>query len=55
MMIERTPFVIGFLAAFVSGYFACRWMIALVKRSKLRYFAYYCALVGTIALLTNIL
>ncbi|AOW21428.1 undecaprenyl-diphosphate phosphatase [Urechidicola croceus] len=41
---------IGFVAAFVSGLFACTWMISLVKRSKLSYFALYCAVVGAIAI-----
>ena len=47
------PVIAGFIAAFVSGYLACQWMISLVKRSKLRYFAYYCAAVGTIAIVTS--
>lgn len=37
---------IGFVSAFISGLFACTWMIAIVKRSKLRYFAIYCFIVG---------
>ena len=41
---------IGFVAAFISGLFACNWMITLVKKSKLSYFAIYCAIVGTIAI-----
>lgn len=41
---------IGFFAAFVAGVFACRWMIKLVKKSKLSYFAYYCFIVGLIAI-----
>jgi undecaprenyl-diphosphatase len=41
---------IGFVAAFISGLFACTWMIALVKKSKLKYFAYYCVIVGLIAI-----
>ena len=41
---------IGFIAAFISGLFACTWMIALVKKSKLKYFAYYCVIVGLIAI-----
>ena len=41
---------IGFIAAFVSGLFACTWMIALVKKSKLKYFAYYCVIIGLIAI-----
>ena len=43
-------FTVGFIAAFISGLFACTWMISLVKRSKLSYFAIYCALVGAIAI-----
>lgn len=39
----------GFVAAFVSGLFACQWMISLVKKSKLIYFAVYCIIVGLIA------
>ena len=36
----------GFLASFISGLFACTWMISLVKKSKLSYFAIYCFIVG---------
>lgn len=46
---------VGFIAAFLSGLFACNWMIALVKRSKLSYFAIYCAIIGTIAIVYSIL
>jgi undecaprenyl-diphosphatase len=45
------PFSVGFVAALVSGIFACQWMISIVKRSKLSYFAYYCWAVGIIGLL----
>ncbi len=45
-----TAISIGFIAAFVSGLFACTWMIALVKKSKLSYFAIYCVIVGVIAI-----
>jgi undecaprenyl-diphosphatase len=41
---------IGFIAAFISGLFACTWMIALVKKSKLKYFSYYCVIIGLIAI-----
>ena len=47
-----TPLVAGFLAAFISGLLACQWMIAIVKRGKLIYFAIYCFIVGTIAIIT---
>ncbi|WP_298782127.1 undecaprenyl-diphosphate phosphatase [uncultured Polaribacter sp.] len=39
----------GFIAAFLAGLLACKWMIALVKKSKLYYFSIYCAIVGAIA------
>jgi len=45
---------IGFIAAFISGLFACTWMIALVKRSKLSYFALYCIVVGLIAIIYSL-
>ena len=44
------PFLFGFLAALISGYFACNWMLELVRRSKLSYFAIYCLIVGIIAI-----
>ena len=46
---DPLPMSVGFLAALASGVLACTWMIALVKRSKLRYFAIYCLLVGITA------
>lgn len=45
------PLLLGFIAAFVSGLFACTWMISLVKKSKLSYFALYCIVVGIIAII----
>lgn len=51
---ESTPVVViltGFLAAFFSGYLACKWMIGLVKRSRLIWFAVYCAIAGLISIL----
>lgn len=44
------PLTIGFLAAFLSGCFACKFMINLVKRGKLIYFAIYCAIIGAITI-----
>ncbi len=44
--IGALPLLLGFLAAFVSGLFACKVMIALVKRARLKWFALYCAVVG---------
>lgn len=42
--------VVGFVAAFLSGLAACKWMIHIVKKAKLQYFAYYCFVVGFIAI-----
>ncbi|AUC21282.1 UDP-diphosphatase [Polaribacter sejongensis] len=47
---EMLPISIGFVAAFLSGLLACKWMIALVKKSKLSYFSLYCAIVGFVAI-----
>lgn len=43
--------IAGFLAAFLSGLFACKVMISLVKRAKLKWFALYCAVVGILVLI----
>jgi undecaprenyl-diphosphatase len=40
----------GFIAAFIAGLAACTWMIKLVQKSKLSYFAVYCLIVGLIAI-----
>jgi len=44
------PIAVGFVAAFVSGLLACRWMIKIVKRGKLIFFAVYCLIIGLIAI-----
>ncbi len=46
------PMAAGFAAAFVTGCFACRFMIGLVKRGKLSWFAVYCTLVGVISIVS---
>ena len=43
--------IVGFCAAFISGLFACKVMIALVKRARLSWFALYCAIVGALTLI----
>lgn len=43
------PLLVGFLAAFISGLLACSWMIKIIKRGKLIYFAIYCLIIGLIA------
>lgn len=45
--------IVGFLAAFISGCVACKWMISIVKRGKLIYFAIYCVLAGAATLIFN--
>ncbi len=44
------PLTIGFFAAFISGLFACAWMIKIIKEGKLIYFAVYCFIIGVIAI-----
>ena len=40
------PLLIGFFVACITGIIACKWMIRLVKNSKLKYFAIYCLIIG---------
>ena len=51
--IPALSLVVGFLAAFVSGCLACKWMINIVKKGKLIYFAIYCAIAGVITLILS--
>lgn len=44
------PLIAGFIAAFITGLLACKWMISLVKNSQLKYFSFYCFIVGTLAI-----
>ena len=48
---EILPLLAGFLAAYVSGFVACRWMIRIVKKGKLIWFALYCLAIGTISII----
>jgi len=47
--------LIGFIFAFFTGVFACKWMIQLVRNSQLKYFAYYCFIVGGIVIVKSFL
>lgn len=47
---DPSVLVIGFVSAFIAGIAACTWMISLVRKSKLSYFAIYCLIVGIIAI-----
>lgn len=49
--VSNLALIVGFMAAFFSGLLACKWMIKLVKNSKLNYFALYCFVVGGIAII----
>lgn len=48
--INTSILIVGFIAAFASGLLACSWMIKLVKKGKLIYFAIYCLIIGLIAI-----
>ena len=47
------PLLIGFIFAFFTGLIACKWMIQLVKNSQLKYFAYYCFVIGGIVIIST--
>ena len=49
------PLVVGFVAAFISGCLACKWMIDIVKKGKLIYFGIYCAIVGIVTIVCSML
>lgn len=53
--IPTLSLVVGFLAAFVSGCLACKWMINIVKKGKLIYFAIYCAIAGAATLVISLI
>jgi len=48
------PLILGFLAAFVSGLFACKFMIAMVRKARLKWFALYCLLVGAACIVSTL-
>lgn len=51
--LSLTVMLAGFIAAFVSGCLACKWMIRIVKNGKLIYFAIYCAIAGALTIFFN--
>ncbi len=51
--VDTLPLVVGFLAAFIAGCLACKWMVSIVKRGKLIYFAAYCAIAGILTLILS--
>ena len=46
---------LGFFASFISGFFACKWMIAIVRKSKLKNFSFYCIFIGVISIFYGLL
>ena len=50
--IATLPLILGTLTAFVSGFIACSWMINIVKRAKLKYFALYCVIIGVVCIIS---
>lgn len=49
--IDILPLAVGFITAFVVGCLACKWMINIVKKGKLIWFAVYCAIVGLVSII----
>ena len=49
------PMVVGFIAAFLTGLIACKWMIKIVRKSKLTYFAVYCFIIGSFSIVMGLL
>lgn len=47
------PAMVGFVAAFLTGCFACRFMIEIVRRQRLVWFALYCAIIGTVTIIAT--
>lgn len=47
------PMLVGFLASFIVGCLACRWMLDIVKKGKLVWFAIYCLIVGVLCITTG--
>ena len=53
--ISTLALAVGFVAAFVSGCWACKWMINTVKKGKLIYFGIYCAIVGVVTIICSLI
>ena len=52
--ISNWVLIAGFVSAFIAGLIACQWMLAIIKKGKLIYFAFYCFVVGIIAIIFSI-
>ena len=53
--IGTLPLVCGFITSFVVGCLACKFMIGIVKRGKLIWFAVYCAAAGVVSIVCNLM
>ena len=53
--IGMIPLLVGFAAAFISGLFACKWMLSIVRKGTLLYFGIYCLLIGSIAIAAGLM
>ena len=51
--VQWAGYAVGTLAAFFSGLMACTWMIRLVKKSNLTFFAIYCLFIGVLAFILH--
>lgn len=49
--LDLVPMLVGFLASFIVGCIACKWMINIVKKGKLVWFGIYCLIVGIICMI----
>ena len=52
--LDILPAVVGFVAAFVTGCLACRFMIEIVRRQRLVWFAIYCAIIGSVTIIATV-
>lgn len=52
--VSTLALMVGFVAAFVSGCLACKWMINIVKKGKLIYFGIYCAIAGAVTIICSL-
>jgi len=52
--VDIQPIIAGFIAAFISGYVACSWMVKLVRKGNLIWFALYCAIIGVSAIIFSL-
>lgn len=46
---------VGFIASFITGLLACKWMIRIVKNSQLKYFSYYCFIIGILSISASLI